>query len=171
MVANDVPRDLYVFSFKGRVRMLFEAKTDLSTSSIYGAVGQLMLHAAVEPKEPRLIFVAPGTPKPKTHHRAVRADFQAERGHQETEEHRADIAHENFGGMKFQRRKPSAAPSALMPVDFNMEDGPGQQTVPGGPPQTASPASVESAACEPAGITPLEPPRNLSGNATYAFRG
>jgi hypothetical protein len=64
--ANDVPRDLYVLSSKGRVRMLFEAKTDLSTSSIYGAVGQLMLHGAAEPKEPRRIFVAPGTPKPET---------------------------------------------------------------------------------------------------------
>ena len=65
-VANDVPRDLFVPSSKGRVRLLFEAKTDLSTSSVYGAVGQLMLHGAAEPKEPRRIFVAPGTPKAAT---------------------------------------------------------------------------------------------------------
>ena len=32
--------------------------------------------------------------------RPVRADFQAERGHQETEKHRAAIAHENFGGIE-----------------------------------------------------------------------
>jgi hypothetical protein len=51
--------------------MLFEAKTNLSTSSIYGAVGQLMQHGAAEPKEPRRIFVAPGTSKPETH-RALR---------------------------------------------------------------------------------------------------
>lgn len=65
-VANDVSRDLYVLSSKGRLRILFEAKTDLSTSSIYGAVGQLMLHGAAESKEPRRIFVAPGTPKAAT---------------------------------------------------------------------------------------------------------
>jgi hypothetical protein len=64
--ANDTPRDLFVLSSKGRVQMLFEAKTDLSTSSVYGAVGQLMLHAAAEPNEPRRVFVAPGTPTKKT---------------------------------------------------------------------------------------------------------
>jgi hypothetical protein len=70
-VANDVPRDLYVLSTQGRIRMLFEAKTNLSTSSIYGAVGQLMLHGAAEPKEPRRVFVAPGTPELATR-RALR---------------------------------------------------------------------------------------------------
>jgi len=65
-IGNDNLRDLYVLSSKGRVQTLFEAKTNLSTSSIYGAVGQLMLHAAAEPKEPRRVFVAPGTPNPRT---------------------------------------------------------------------------------------------------------
>ena len=65
-VGNDTFRDIYVLSRQGRVQTLFEAKTSLSTSSIYGAVGQLMLHAAAEPKEPRRVFVAPGTPKSKT---------------------------------------------------------------------------------------------------------
>jgi hypothetical protein len=65
-IGNDTLRDLYVLSSKRRVQMLFEAKTNLSTSSIYGAVGQLMLHAAAEPKAPRRVFVAPGNPNRKT---------------------------------------------------------------------------------------------------------
>jgi hypothetical protein len=65
-IGNDTLRDLYVLSAKGRVQALFEAKTDLSTSSVYAAVGQLMLHAAVERNKPRQIFVAPGTPSRKT---------------------------------------------------------------------------------------------------------
>ncbi|MBZ5539845.1 MAG: hypothetical protein LAN61_04905 [Acidobacteriia bacterium] len=64
--ANDIPRDLYTFSSTGHIQMLFEAKTDLSTASVYCAIGQLMFHAAAEPKEPRRVFVAPGTPTPKT---------------------------------------------------------------------------------------------------------
>jgi len=65
-VANDVHRDLYIPSSKDQMRVLFEAKTDQSTSSIYGAVGQLMLHAAPQAKKPRQVFVAPGMPKRPT---------------------------------------------------------------------------------------------------------
>ena len=37
--------------------------------------------------------------------RAVRADFQAERGHEESQEHRPAIAHENFGGIEIPAQK------------------------------------------------------------------
>lgn len=63
---NDRLRDLFVVSVRGQVRILFEAKTDLGTASIYGGVGQLMLHAAAETVAPKRILVVPGTPKPKT---------------------------------------------------------------------------------------------------------
>jgi hypothetical protein len=66
LFGKDAPRDLYILSPKGHIRTLFEAKTELATSSVYGAVGQLMLHAAAEPKVPRRVFVAPGIPTPKT---------------------------------------------------------------------------------------------------------
>ena len=62
-VANDRIRDLYVLSRSGSIRILFEAKTDLATSSIYSAVGQLMLHGAAELEEPRLVFVVPEEPQ------------------------------------------------------------------------------------------------------------
>ena len=62
--AND-RRDLFVVS-KGRMKMLFEAKTDLSTSSIYSAIGQLMFHSTREVREPRKIFVVPDEPTPTT---------------------------------------------------------------------------------------------------------
>jgi hypothetical protein len=63
---NDRLRDLFVVSAKGKVQILFEAKTDLGTSSVYSAVGQLMLHGAAEKLAPKRILVIPGSPKPKT---------------------------------------------------------------------------------------------------------
>lgn len=56
---NDQPRDLFIKS-NGAVSVLFEVKTNTSTTSIYGGVGQLMLHAAREPEAPRRILVLPG---------------------------------------------------------------------------------------------------------------
>ena len=41
---------------------LFEVKTDLSTTSLYQGVGQLMLHGAVLDPVPRQILVVPGQP-------------------------------------------------------------------------------------------------------------
>lgn len=44
-VGNDRRRDLYTVS-DNQIDRIFEAKTDLSTSSIYSAVGQLMMYSA-----------------------------------------------------------------------------------------------------------------------------
>lgn len=60
--ANDRSRDLFVLGRTGLVRVLFEAKTDLSTSSFYQAVGQLLLNSAVGPQEPKRVLVIPGKP-------------------------------------------------------------------------------------------------------------
>ncbi|MBI1749673.1 MAG: hypothetical protein HY234_01005 [Acidobacteria bacterium] len=63
---NDRLRDLFVVSVRGQLQILFEAKTDLGTASIYGGVGQLMLHGAAQSSVPKRILVVPGIPKPKT---------------------------------------------------------------------------------------------------------
>jgi hypothetical protein len=51
-------RDLYVHR-KGRIASLFEVKPDTSTTSIYSAVGQLLIHSIVQVTRPKLVFVAP----------------------------------------------------------------------------------------------------------------
>jgi len=63
---NDKARDLFVISSGGQVQILFEAKTDIETSSIYGGVGQLMLHGAAELSAPRRVLVLPEKPTTKT---------------------------------------------------------------------------------------------------------
>jgi hypothetical protein len=64
--ANDSKRDLFIDDDTGNMKMLFEAKTDTSTSSIYSAVGQLMCHAAVQDTPPKCVLVVPDKPKPDT---------------------------------------------------------------------------------------------------------
>jgi len=59
-VANDRHRDLYVVGPGGGVHLLFEIKTDCSTTSLYSAVGQLMLHGRTGGMHaPLLIAVLP----------------------------------------------------------------------------------------------------------------
>lgn len=58
-VENDRNRDLYVVDSVGRIKALFEVKTDISTTSLYCAVGQLMLHSVDLPERPRLILTIP----------------------------------------------------------------------------------------------------------------
>lgn len=58
-VGNDRNRDLYVVDSVGRIKVLFEVKTDTSTSSLYSAVGQLMLYSVDLPERPRLILTIP----------------------------------------------------------------------------------------------------------------
>ena len=65
-VANDRPRDLYVFSPNLQVSALFEAKTDTSTTSIYQGIGQLMFHGAAQSTPPKRVLVLPNAPKMKT---------------------------------------------------------------------------------------------------------
>jgi hypothetical protein len=64
--ANNRYRDLFVFTDKGDVTLLFEIKTYVSTSSMYAAIGQLMYHGAVHEPVPRRIMVVPGAPKTET---------------------------------------------------------------------------------------------------------
>ena len=58
-------RDLYILA-GDEVTHLFEIKTDLSTTSLYQGVGQLMLYGEVLDPVPRRILVLPGQPKPAT---------------------------------------------------------------------------------------------------------
>lgn len=64
--ANDNKRDLFIDDEIGNMKMLFEAKTDTSTSSIYSAIGQLMCHAAVQDIPPKCVLVVPDKPKSET---------------------------------------------------------------------------------------------------------
>lgn len=63
---NDGQRDLFLVSDSGRISTLFEVKTDLSTTSIYTGLGQLMLHGARTDAAPRRILVVPGEPDTPT---------------------------------------------------------------------------------------------------------
>jgi hypothetical protein len=58
-------RDLYIYD-EGLVTTIFEAKTDLSTSSIYSAIGQLMYHSVFYDPVPQLVMVLPSEPKEGT---------------------------------------------------------------------------------------------------------
>lgn len=63
--ANDL-RDLFIYDDAGRMTILFELKTNTSTTSIYGAIGQLMYHGAVQKIPPKRVLVIPDDPKPET---------------------------------------------------------------------------------------------------------
>ena len=54
---NDTPRDLFIVSKGGKMQILFEAKTGLGTSSIYGAVDQLMLHGRLKIQRRREFYL------------------------------------------------------------------------------------------------------------------
>jgi hypothetical protein len=58
-------RDLYILA-RDEVTHLFEVKTDVSTTSLYQGVGQLMLHGAALDPVPRRILVVPSQPAATT---------------------------------------------------------------------------------------------------------
>lgn len=58
-VRNDRNRDLYVIGRDGKITSIFEIKTDTSTTSLYSAVGQLLLNSISLLKRPRLILAIP----------------------------------------------------------------------------------------------------------------
>lgn len=72
VAANDGARDLFVLDEKNRPTVLFEVKTELTTTSIYTAVGQLLLNGGAVPDSPRKVLAVPGEPEPDTHE-ALRA--------------------------------------------------------------------------------------------------
>lgn len=61
-VANDRNRDLYAYTLANQMQILFEAKTDLTTSSIYQAVGQLLFHSVSQSPLPVCVLVVPALP-------------------------------------------------------------------------------------------------------------
>ena len=63
---NDHARDLFTLDKGNRVEVLFEVKTDTTTTSIYTAVGQLLMNGGAGNDKLRMILVVPGIPKPKT---------------------------------------------------------------------------------------------------------
>lgn len=63
---NDKNRDLFINFRPGIMRVLFEAKTSVTTSTTYQAIGQLLYHSAGQSPAPRLVMVLPGTPDDKT---------------------------------------------------------------------------------------------------------
>jgi len=63
---NDANRDLYVLTKRGKLATLFEVKTAVDSTSIYTAVGQLMLNSKAETTDPRQVLVVPEHPKPRT---------------------------------------------------------------------------------------------------------
>ena len=63
---NDQQRDLFVTQPNGRMATLFEVKTDVSTTSIYQAVGQLMLNGYAQQSGVRKVLVVPRKPTDKT---------------------------------------------------------------------------------------------------------
>ncbi|SFM42108.1 hypothetical protein SAMN03159341_13221 [Paenibacillus sp. 1_12] len=58
-VKNDVNRDLVLLDSLNRERAIFEFKTDLSTTSLYCAIGQLYFHKRIESIKPVYIMVLP----------------------------------------------------------------------------------------------------------------
>lgn len=58
-VGNDRNRDLYVVDSDGKITSIFEIKSDTSTTSLYSAVGQLLLNGVSLTKKPRLILTIP----------------------------------------------------------------------------------------------------------------
>jgi hypothetical protein len=64
--ANDRRRDFLILSRGGTITHLFEVKTDTSTSSLYTAIGQLMLHGAALANTPKKVLVLPDEPKQET---------------------------------------------------------------------------------------------------------
>ena len=62
--AND-RRDLFIIK-NNKMSVLFEVKTDLTTSSIYNSIGQLMYHSVMQEPDPMRVLVIPGNPNTQT---------------------------------------------------------------------------------------------------------
>lgn len=58
-VKNDRNRDLYIVNSGDEITAIFEIKPDISTTSLYSAVGQLLLNSVNLPKRPRLFLTIP----------------------------------------------------------------------------------------------------------------
>jgi hypothetical protein len=75
--SRDQQRDLFIIGPQNGMEVLFEVKTDLSSTSIYEAVGQLMLHGARgNVPAPKRVLVVPGRPKSGTEKALARIGIQ-----------------------------------------------------------------------------------------------
>jgi hypothetical protein len=54
---QDMMPDLYSLTRAKQLRHLFEVKTNQETSSLYTAIGQLIVYGADQPKSPRRVLV------------------------------------------------------------------------------------------------------------------
>jgi len=68
--------DLFLADPKGRITQLIEVKTDQTTTSVYQAVGQVMLHGALDKSDPRRIVVLPGEVTADTAKRIARLGIE-----------------------------------------------------------------------------------------------
>jgi hypothetical protein len=59
-------RDLFLRDGDGNLAVLYEVKTDCSTTSLYTGIGQLLLNGLAEAKGPRLVLVIPCEPDAMT---------------------------------------------------------------------------------------------------------
>jgi hypothetical protein len=65
IIGNDT-RDLYLGDDPAQPTHVFEVKTDVSSTTIHTAIGQVMYYTALDLPAPRLILVLPSLPKPDT---------------------------------------------------------------------------------------------------------
>ncbi|MYF30226.1 MAG: hypothetical protein F4169_15480 [Gammaproteobacteria bacterium] len=63
---NDEQRALFVAPHRDGGEILFEVKTDVRTTSIYTAVGQLLLNGRAHQRETQLVLVVPAPPTAQT---------------------------------------------------------------------------------------------------------
>jgi hypothetical protein len=63
---RDQNRDLFIYGDRGAMRLLFEAKSETTTSTIYQGIGQLLFHSANQNPRPLLVFVLPESPDAST---------------------------------------------------------------------------------------------------------
>lgn len=71
--------DLFLADDEANITHLIEVKTDQTTTSLYQAVGQVMLHGALQRSDPRRILVLPGEVSPDTARRLTRLGLQVVR--------------------------------------------------------------------------------------------
>jgi hypothetical protein len=57
--ANDLTRDLFTVNTKGKITVVFQVVTDVSTATINSATAQLLLNNTDLPERPRLILTVP----------------------------------------------------------------------------------------------------------------
>lgn len=73
---NDQQRDLFVIGPNGRMATLFEVKTDVTTTNLYQAVGQLMLNGYAQQSSVRKVLVVPRKPTEKTEQALHKLDIR-----------------------------------------------------------------------------------------------